>query len=122
MPKSTPPGPPDWSNYKIDNPEEFMRNMLRLFEEGGRAMSELAQRADTKGGPYSMANELSEAGKVLTEVASHWMTDPARAVEAQTALARGYMDVWTRSWQKMMGHETEPVVEPEPSDSRFRDP
>ena len=24
--------------YKIDNPEEFARNMLRLFEEGGRAM------------------------------------------------------------------------------------
>ncbi|MEZ5851102.1 MAG: class I poly(R)-hydroxyalkanoic acid synthase [Hyphomicrobiaceae bacterium] len=122
MAKSTPPGPPDWTNYKIDNPEEFMRNMLRLFEEGGQAMTELMQRADAKGGPYSMATEMNEASKVLGEVISHWMTDPARAVEAQSALARGYMDVWTRSWQKMMGQEADPVVEPEAGDSRFRDP
>jgi hypothetical protein len=30
--------------YRIENPEEFARNMLRLFEQGGRAMSGLLER------------------------------------------------------------------------------
>ena len=36
------PSPSGATNYRIDNPEEFVRNMLRLFEEGGRAESSVA--------------------------------------------------------------------------------
>ena len=43
------PGPA----YQISNPEEFARNVLKLLEEGGRAMSGLLERPDTKISAYS---------------------------------------------------------------------
>ena len=99
-----------------------MRNMVRLMEDGGRVFAGLMQRADSKGGSYSQASEMSAAGKLLGEVAQQWMADPARAVEAQRALASRYVDVWTGAWQRAVGQPAEPVAKPSAGDSRFRDP
>ena len=41
----------DLGAYRIANPEEFGRNMLRLMEEGGKVMSGLLERADGKTEP-----------------------------------------------------------------------
>ena len=54
--------------YRIANPEEFARNMLRLFEEGGRAMSGILERGDSKVGPWTAASEMTEAGRSMTDV------------------------------------------------------
>ncbi|MFM9937977.1 MAG: PHA/PHB synthase family protein [Hyphomicrobiaceae bacterium] len=120
------PNPPaadfDWSQYKVSNPEEFVRNMLRLMEDGGKAMTALMSRADAKGGSYSTATEMTEASRIMAEVARQWMGNPARTLEAQSDLVRGYMDVWNNSVQRLMGQPVEPVAEPEPGDARFRDP
>ena len=74
------------TSYRIDNPEEFARNMLRLFEEGGRAMSGLLERPDAKMSPFSAASEVTEAAKTVTDIFRIWMTDPAKLAEAQGAL------------------------------------
>jgi polyhydroxyalkanoate synthase len=37
--------------YKIVNAEELALNLLRLFEQGGRVLTEFIERADTKMGP-----------------------------------------------------------------------
>jgi len=109
-------------SYKIDNPEEFAQNMLRLFEEGGRVMSDLLERPDAKLGPYSPANEFAEATKTLGDVARIWLTDPAKLAEAQGSLMRSYIDLWNISIRRLLGDPVEPVVEPDPSDNRFKDP
>jgi polyhydroxyalkanoate synthase len=110
------------TSYKIDNPEEFAQNVLRLFEEGGRVVSELLERPDAKLGPYSAANEISEASKSMGEIARLWLTDPAKLAQAQGTLVRSYIDLWNASIRRMLGEEVEPVAEPEPSDNRFKDP
>ncbi len=122
MQKPNPSAEIDWSAYKISNPEEFVRNMVKLTEEGSRAFSNLLQRSDSKSSPYSGSSEMTEAGKIMSEVARQWMTDPAKTMEAQGALAKGYMDVWMQSWQRMLGHQPTPVAQPEAGDARFRDP
>ncbi len=122
MQKPNTPAEIDWSQYRVTDPEEFVRNMARLMEEGSRAFSSLAQRADSKNGSYSTASEMSEAGRIMTEVARQWMADPAKALETQGELVKGYMDVWASSWQKLLGMHPDPVAEPEPGDARFRDP
>ena len=122
MQKPNPPAEIDWSQYRVTNPEEFVRNMAKLMEEGSRAFSNLVQRADSKNGSYSAASEMTEAGRIMTEVARQWIADPAKAMETQGELVKGYVDVWTSSWQKMLGMHPEPVAEPEPGDARFRDP
>jgi polyhydroxyalkanoate synthase len=108
--------------YTISDPDEFVRNMLLLWAEGGRAMAGLLERADTKGGPYSTASEMTEATRIMSEVVQRWLTDPARTLEAQSELVKSYMDVWTSSLQRMTGQDTQPVAKPEAGDARFRDP
>jgi len=121
MQKSNLPADFDWNQYKVTNPEEFVRNMLRLMEDGGKAMAALMNRADAKGGSYSTASEMTEASRIMAEVARQWMGNPARTMEAQGDLVRGYMDVWNNSVQRLLGQEVEPVAVPETGDARFRD-
>ena len=108
--------------YRIENPEEFARNMLRLFEEGGRAMAEFLERPDAKISPFSAASEVNEATKTLADIARLWLTDPSKLAEAQTALVTSYLDLWNNSIRRLLGEKVDPVAEPEPSDNRFKDP
>jgi polyhydroxyalkanoate synthase len=122
MQKPNTPADADRPTYAVSDPEEFVRNMLLLWAEGSRAMASLLERADAKGGPYSTASEMTEATRIMSEVARQWMSDPARSLEAQGELVMGYMDVWGAAMQRIAGQEPEPVAAPEPGDARFRDP
>ncbi len=108
--------------YRIENPEEFAQNMLRLFEEGGKVMSGMIERSDSKVSPYSAASEMQEAVQTVSDVARVWMTDPAKLAEAQGMLVRSYVELWNSSLRRMMGEDVQPVAVPEPSDNRFKDP
>ena len=94
--------------------------MLKLMEEGSKVMSGLLGRSNGDGGPYSMASELTEAGKLFSEIAQHWMTDPARLVETQGALVRDYLQLVGATTQRTMGAEVLPVAEPEPETTASR--
>ncbi len=118
----TKPFPTSTTPYRIENPEEFAKNILRVFEEGGRAIGELLERPDAKITPFSAASEANEATKTLSEIARLWMADPAKLVEAQGVLVRSYIDLWNTSIRRLLGESVEPVVEPQPSDNRFKDP
>jgi poly[(R)-3-hydroxyalkanoate] polymerase subunit PhaC len=103
--------------------DELARNMVRLFDQGTKVFSTLAERTTSNGnGPYSMANEVGEAAKTLGEVARVWASDPGKLAAAQGELFQSYADLWGRSFRRFMGEEVEPVVEPEPGDNRFKDP
>ena len=108
--------------YRIANAEEFGRNLLRLMEEGGKVMSGLLERADGKISPMSAASDLTEATKLFSEIAQHWVADPGRLLEAQGELARNFMALGSASIQRLLGGAAPPVVEPEPGDNRFKDP
>jgi poly[(R)-3-hydroxyalkanoate] polymerase subunit PhaC len=108
--------------YRIGNPEEFGRNMLRLFGESVRAMSDLLARSDVKLSPYSAASEITEAAETVAEIARIWTSDPVKFAEAQGALARSYLELWSNSVRRLFGEAVEPLVAPEPSDNRFKDP
>jgi polyhydroxyalkanoate synthase len=112
----------DLGAYRIGNPEEFGRNMLRLMEEGGKVMSGLLERADGKMSPMSVASDLTEASKLFSEIAQHWAQDPGRLLEAQGELVRDFLQLCSASMQRVMGGQAAPVVEPEPGDNRFKDP
>ncbi|MDX2290244.1 MAG: class I poly(R)-hydroxyalkanoic acid synthase [Hyphomicrobiaceae bacterium] len=108
--------------YLIEDPEAFARNMLRLFEEGGRAMSQLIDRADNKLSPYSTASEVAEATKSLGELYALWLQDPAKFSEGQSALMRSYAELWNNVMLRVMGEDVRPYAEPDPGDNRFKDP
>lgn len=114
------PYPP--SPYRIENPEEFVQNLARFFEQGGRALTELLERPDAQISPYSAASEMTNAATTLADVARLWLADPAKLAEAQTSLISSYVDLWNTSLRRLLGEDVDPVVEPEPSDNRFKDP
>jgi len=112
----------DLAAYRIGNPEEFGRNMLRLMEDGGRVMSGLLERANGKISPMSAASDMAEAGRLFGEIAQHWVAAPGKLVEAQGELTRSFMELCSGSMQRLMGGAAAPVAEPEPGDNRFKDP
>ena len=103
--------------------DELARNMVRLFDQGAKVFSTLAERSRSNGnGPYSMSSEVGEAAKTLGEVARVWVNDPGKLAAAQGDLLQSYADLWGRSFRRFFGEEVEPVAEPEPGDNRFKDP
>lgn len=111
----------DVDSYRISDPKELARNMARLLEEGAKVVSGMTERSNGQSGPYSAASEAGEAAKVLGSVAKQWIREPSKLVGAQGRLLQGYADLWGRSVRRFLGEEVDPVVEPEPGDSRFKD-
>jgi polyhydroxyalkanoate synthase len=115
--------PVDLGAYRIADPEAFGRNVLRLMEEGSKALQGLMERAHgAAGGSFPTGTEWMEASKLLTDIAQPWMAEPAKLVEAQGALFAGYMQLMANTDQRAVGGTVTPVVEPDAGDNRFADP
>ena len=108
--------------YRIQDPEAFARNVLRVVEQGTRAWSDMIERSDVKPGPYSPATETANATEAMMTLAQSWLKDPVKLAEAQTDLYTSWAKVWNNSMQRAMGEAVSPVVAPAPGDNRFKDP
>ncbi|MBU2534264.1 MAG: class I poly(R)-hydroxyalkanoic acid synthase [Alphaproteobacteria bacterium] len=96
--------------------------MFRLIEESARAMSTMMSHSPEQSGPMSSTHELAAASKTMADIAQHWMSDPAKLIEAQTDLMQDYVDLWANTTRRMMGEDVEPLAKPAVGDNRFRDP
>ena len=104
--------------YMVKDPEAFARNMARAAEMLGRAASAwLAprERGEIATGPDGTAADMV---RTLNALGAYWLTDPARALNAQTRLMAAYMDAWTNSLRASSGAAT---PDPTPRDKRFAD-
>jgi polyhydroxyalkanoate synthase len=104
------------------DPEALARNLARLVEESGRAMAAYLKPREEGELRNAMADEMADVIKTINQVAEYWLADPQRAVEAQTSLARSYMDLWATTVRRMAGETVQPLKTPEPRDKRFLDP
>ena len=57
----------------------------------------------------------------MSQVTEYWLSDPRRAIEAQTMLYSQFMSVWSNSLQRLGGQEVDDLVKPEKGDKRFHD-
>ncbi|MEF2546649.1 class I poly(R)-hydroxyalkanoic acid synthase [Aurantimonas sp. E1-2-R+4] len=106
--------------YVVKDPQAFALNMARVLEQLGKAAAawvEPREKGEFDAGPVSM----DEMVQTLSKISDYWLTDPGRAVEAQTSLFTGYMDVWNNSIRRMSGETALSPVEPQPGDKRFAD-
>jgi polyhydroxyalkanoate synthase len=115
-------GQVDLGAYRIADPEAFGRNILRLMEEGTKALSGLLGRAQGAPGPQMAANEWTETSRLFHAVAQPWLADPAKLVEAQGRLFASYMQLMANTAQRAVGGQVTPVAQPDPGDNRFADP
>lgn len=56
------------------------------------------------------------------EMTARMMADPAKLMQAQMSLWQDYLSLWQTTASRMMGQDTDSVIEPDKGDRRFRDP
>jgi polyhydroxyalkanoate synthase subunit PhaC len=105
-------------DYTVHNPEVFARNMLRVFEDGGKFISTMMERSL---GKPSASQDMTEAASMMTDIAKAWASDPTKLAEAHSDLYRGYLELWSGSMRRLLGEEVVPVAKPEAGDNRFKD-
>lgn len=107
-------GLPDW--------DRLARNVGLLIEESGKAASAFLKPRETGENPAAMSNAASDVFKTLGQVAGHWLSDPSRLVQAQTALSTQFIDLWAESLRRFSGGAPPPPEPEKPVDKRFADP
>lgn len=104
------------------DPEALARNLARMVEEGGRALSAYLKPREEGQVADQVAEQIADAVKTISLVAQYWLADPKRSLEAQTSLMKAYLDIWSSSVKRLSGEKAEPVAKPETKDARFADP
>jgi polyhydroxyalkanoate synthase len=110
---------PDSETYKIGDPGEFARNMVRVGIQSQRLLADFLKNQAAKVGSEPL-DPLNISGAFM-ELLRGMVADPSAVMEAQFDLWRNYMGLWERAARRMMGGETEPLVTPAPGDRRFKD-
>lgn len=109
----------DLDPYLMKDPEAMAMNFARALENLGKAAS--AWLAPRERGEISenAVEPMTDMVKTLSKVTEYWISDPRRALDAQTQLMSSFFGVWMRSLQRIQGESAAP--EPERKDKRFSD-
>ena len=109
--------------YAVRDPEKFAINVARMIEQAGHAAAAWAGPRERGEVQDSMAEPVADMVKTFSKVTEYWLSDPSRALEAQTKLFSGYMNIWANSIAKLSNERpVEDVVQPDRGDKRFLDP
>ncbi len=108
--------------FLIKDPERFALNLARMIEQAGKAASAWVEPRERGEVRDTVAEPVADMVKTFSKLTEYWLSDPQRALEAQTRLFSGYLDVWTNSIRRAGGEQPARPVEPERGDKRFQDP
>ena len=108
--------------YIVKNPEAFANNLARVVEQAGKAAAAYLKPREEGSNKGEFAEDIANVVKTFAHVGEYWLSDPSRALEAQTKLFTGYIDLWSTMVKRMSGEEAQAVAEPDPRDKRFQDP
>jgi len=68
--------------------------------------------------PLTVRVKVGEAFAAMTQ---QLMANPAQVIQSSIGLLQDYLNLWQTTAQRMMGQDTDPVIEPEAGDRRFKD-
>jgi polyhydroxyalkanoate synthase len=109
--------------YLIKDPERFALNLARMIEQAGKAASAWAEPRERGEVHDSVAEPVTDMVKTFSKLTEYWLSDPQRALEAQTRLFSGYMNVWASAIRHMNAEgDGEDAIQPDKGDKRFQDP
>ena len=60
-------------------------------------------------------------GRAFMEMTARLMANPARLMQAQLGFWQDYVTLWQNTTRRIMGMDTEPVIDPASTDRRFKD-
>src|SRR5215831_9825873 len=103
--------------FKLPDPAELGRSMADIAERSQRIVGEWLKRQATEEhapDPLNIAN-------AFMEMTARLIANPARLVAAQLGFWQDYMTLWQNTARRMMGAETEPVIDAPATDRHFKD-
>ena len=112
------PQTPDPAAFRLPDPAEVGRSMADIAERSQRIVTEWMKRQAEDGA--AAPDPLNVSGAFL-EMTTRLMANPARLMQAQIGFWQDYMTLWQNTARRMMGMESEPVIQSDPKDRRFKD-
>lgn len=101
----------------FDN-EQWAEQLESVGQEYQALLKEMLTRLLPSEASASVVNDMQESFRAGAEALS---LDPQALYGAQMRLARDQMQLWQQTLREMLGEVTEPLIEPEASDRRFKD-
>jgi polyhydroxyalkanoate synthase len=106
--------------YVVKNPEAFAHNVARMLEELGKAASAWLEPREKGEVVDTVSEPMTDMVKTFSKVGEYWLSDPKRAIEAQTSLLTSYFGMWSESINRMSSEDATPRAKTK--DKRFSDP
>ena len=107
-----------------ETPEHCQPDLLQVVREitdnSQRLMQGIAHRRCAIDG--AAASDPLHLGPTILELSARVLADPALVLQAQLGLWQDHLRLWQNTGQRLLGLPVEPMIEPEQSDRRFRDP
>ncbi|MCB1771154.1 MAG: class I poly(R)-hydroxyalkanoic acid synthase, partial [Candidatus Competibacteraceae bacterium] len=112
---TTTPSAPD--PRKVDF-NKLTLNLSKVVEQSQRVLQEYLKRQERGGQPPFMDPAI--IGKSFQELFQQLLKNPDKLIQAQVEFWKSYLDLWQHASQRLLGQETQPVIQPEPGDKRFK--
>jgi polyhydroxyalkanoate synthase subunit PhaC len=108
---------PDAAAFKMPDPTVVGRSMADIAERSQRIVSEWLKRQHQQEHDLDPLN----IGSAFLEMTARLMANPAQMMKAQIGFWQDYMTLWQNTARRMMGIDSEPVIDTPTSDRRFKD-
>ena len=96
--------------FLVKDPDAFAVNMARMVEAAGKAASAWLAPREAGQKAENFAEPLVDVAKTLSSVTEYWLSDPRRALEAQTMLYSQFLGVWSNAIQRASGAPVEDLL------------
>ena len=116
------PAPPHVEGTPLPDYEKIAVNTAKYLEHSGKAIAAFLKPFENgPSGKSEMSETLMSAAVSVGKVAEHWMSNPTRMAEAQSAIAVPFMQLWEQTLRRLKGEDVPPVV-PLGRDKRYAAP
>ena len=107
---------PETTAFRLADPEELGRTMADIAQRSQRIVQEwLRRQGETTPHPDPL-----NIGSAFFEMTARLIANPVRLMHAQLGFWQDYMTLWQNTTRRILGIESKPVIEPSPSDRRFK--
>ena len=105
--------------------ERLAAEITDIAERSQRLVTEFVEKTNESAASQEDAQgamqDAFSIGQAFMDFACQMAANPARMMEAQTALWSQYANLWQSTMARMSGQEADPIAAPEPGDRRFKD-
>ena len=116
MTKSTASSTP---NRNPADPNRLAQNLSKIIEQSQRILQEYLRQQE-RGDQISFIDP-NIIGKSFQELFQRLLKDPDKLIAAQVEFWKNTLDLWQAASERMAGRKAQAVIEPSPTDKRFKD-